>query len=212
MESYTPPLETDCLFNGGTTAASQSNFLRLNGEAFKNKGREYPHDRTNKLAELEEHILQRDYGVRLKREAFRTLKELIKAGQVDEKARIARLSVRTSGRKVKPIKTEVADGVSHQPRAKSAHQMIHAPILPVQPSPTLPPRPVVPHASHDRPRISTMIKDLPGDHALRPVLMLFVKGVDITEVKRGLGQVAGEWRAIGMPSDCRAALEWVDAQ
>lgn len=219
MKIYTPPLDMDCLFERGTTAEAQSHFLRLNGEAFKNEGRKYPHDRTNKIAAREEHILKNHYGIQLKREAFRTLKELIKVGQGLEKERIARLSVRASGRKSTPIKTEEATGGS-QRLDDEIDQPIPAPTQapkpnqtqPVQPSLTLTPKPVGANSSHDRPRISTMVRDLlVGDHALKSVLMLYVKGAGIGEMKHALEQVSGDWRSIDIPPDCRAALDWVDA-
>ena len=219
MKIYTPPLDMDCLFEDGTTAEAQSQFLRLNGEAFKNEGRKYPYDRTNKIAEREEQILKNYYGIQLKRAGFRTLKELIKVGQGLEKERIARLSIRASGRKSQPIKTEEATGGS-QRLDDEIGQPIPAPTQapqsnatqPVQPSLTLTQRPGDAHASHDRPRISTMVKDLiVGDHALKSVLMLYVKSAGIAEMKRALEQVSGDWRSIDIPPDCRAALDWVDA-
>lgn len=106
MEIYKLELEMAGLFHGGTTEKAQSSWLRLNGDSFKVVGRDFPYDRPKKLAQEVATQLERDYSVVLKRDALRTLQELIKVGQGLEKERREKLTFRTSGRKAASNKPE----------------------------------------------------------------------------------------------------------
>lgn len=213
MEIYNLKLNTIGLLAGGTTAAAQSHWLRLNGDTFKIVGRDYPYDRPKKVAEDVAALLKRDHHIVLKREAFRTLQELIKVGQGLEKERVTKLAFRTSGRKAASNKPVRKVGDIPLADVRFEEQPIPVPKSPIEPPPASPPSQIGEPATAERPRIFTMVRDqVSPDNPLKPVLMSFVKGGDIPELKRTLGQVAGDWRAVQVPDDCRAALEWVDAQ
>lgn len=139
MSIYIRELDMAGLFHGGTTAAAQSRWLRLNGDTFKNVGTNFPDDRPAKVAEDVAAVLKRDCQIELKREAFRTLKELIKVGQGLEKERVTKLAFRTSGRKAasnKPVRE-----VSDIPLADATlePQPIPVPKSPIEPQPASPP-------------------------------------------------------------------------
>lgn len=213
MEIYKLELEMAGLFHGGTTEKAQSSWLRVNGDSFKVVGREFPYDRPKELAQELATQLERDYSIVLKRDALRTLQELIKVGQGLEKERREKLTFRTSGRKAASNKRDPEVGDLPLAGAVPEPQPIPVPTSPIKPRPASPPSPIASKANVVRPRISTMVRDeVSGESPLKPVLMSYVKGVDIAELKRALGQVIGDWRAVQVPDDCRAALEWVDAQ
>lgn len=211
MEIYKLELEMAGLFHGGTTEKAQSSWLRLNGDSFKVVGRDFPYDRPKKLAQEVATQLERDYSVVLKRDALRTLQELIKVGQGLEKERREKLTFRTSGRKAASNKPEREVGGVPRAMQEAQPNLVQTPSI--EPRPASSPSPISPPASAGKPHIFTMVRDeVSGDNPLKPVLMSYVKGVDVAELKRTLGQVAGDWRAVQVPDDCRAALEWVDAQ
>ena len=210
---FTLELNMDSLFHGGTTADAQSRWLRLNGETFMNVGRELPCDRPKKIAEDVATMLQRDHHIMLKRNALRTLQDLIKAGQVLQKQRGDTLRFRSSGRKAASKKPDPERSGLPRAGAMPEPQPIPTPTSLIEPRPASPPSPIAASASAERPHIFTTIRDeVSGDNPLKPVLMSYVKRVDVAELKRALGQVVGDWRAVQVPDDCRAALEWVDAQ
>ena len=148
-----------------------------------------------------------------RQEAFRTLKELIKVGQGLEKERVTKLAFRTSGRKAasnKPVRE-----VSDVPLADATidPQPIPAPKSPSEPRPASPPSTIASPATEVRPELKTYVRnDISADHPFKAVLILYAKKAHIAELKRALNLVVGDWRTVDMPDDCRAALEWVDAQ
>ena len=157
--------------------------------------------------------LKHDHNVALKRAALRTLEELIKVGQGLEKEQIERRSFKTSGRKATSTKPNREISDLPQADVMPEPQPIPVPTAPIEPRLASTPSPITPPANAVRPRIFTMVRDqVDKENLLKPVLMSYVKGVDVAELKRALGQVEGGWRAIKVPDDCRAALEWVDAQ
>lgn len=212
MNIYIQELDMAGLFHGGTTAAAQSRWLRLNGDTFKNVGTNFPDDRPAKVAEDVAAVLKRDRQIELKREAFRTLKELIKVGQGLEKERVTKLAFRTSGRKAasnKPVR-EVGDIPLADARLEE--QPIPVPKSPIEP-PASPPSPIASPAIEIRPELKTYVRsDISADNPLKAVLISYAKKADIAELKRALSLVVVDWRTVDMPKDCRAALEWVDGQ
>lgn len=216
MPITVPKLNTDTLIDGGTLASAQKNFIQLNGSLLGEVGMEYPYEKATVLTERVEGILQREYGIALKRDARRALTEVIKVGQGKEKQRIARLSFRASGRKPPAAKAESKASTPPHPEVTDMARSIPAANSPIvsapQPSTSLPARTV----RQDRPKIGTFVaREIAGDHPLRSVLMAYVrKGElsDLPELKRLLAQAPTNWRSEQIPDDCRAALEWVDAQ
>jgi hypothetical protein len=130
-----------------------------------------------------------------------------------EKEQIERRSFKTSGRKATSTKPNREISDLPQADVMPEPQPIPVPTAPIEPRLASTPSPITPPANAVRPRIFTMVRDqVDKENLLKPVLMSYVKGVDVAELKRALGQVEGGWRAIKVPDDCRAALEWVDAQ
>ncbi len=211
MKIYTPPLDLSCLLEGDANAKAQSYFLRVNGESFKHVGTLLPHANTKKLAERERIVLKDDYGIDLKRNALATLNELIKVGQALEKERCDKGSFRSSGRKATQARVEQPDGGSRRlsdekkrrpdPEAFSAHVS----------DANLASPPETAYRGGTKPRVTTSIRDMSGDHPLKSVLMAYVKNSEVSDLKEALGRI-GDWRTYTIASDCRDALEWVDAQ
>lgn len=213
MKNYTLQLNTDCLFDGGTNAKAQINFLQINGESFKNVGRDFRLENAGKLAKRQTEILASDYDIHLKRDAQRTLRGLIAAGQVLENERVAKLGVRASGRKAKGLKAKQNDGEKAAAPAPSEIQPAIPASSSVKPVQTSPIKPAVARGGGERPHVHTRVNDqFPHGHTLRSVLMAFVLKEDIPVLKSKLASIQDDWRAREMPEDCRAALEWVDAQ
>lgn len=213
MKIYTPPLNTGCLLAGDNSAKAQTNFLQINGESFMNVGEAFPHGNTGELAKQQRDILSKHYGINLKRDSERTLRELIKAGQVSGQARAAKLSFRASGRKAKVLKTQNATIKVADPSPPSEIQPAIPASSSVKPVQTSPIKPAVAQGGGERPHINTRVSDqFPHGNILRSVLMAFVLNDDIPVLKSKLASIQSDWRLEEMPEDCRAALEWVDAQ
>lgn len=216
MPITVPKLNTDTLINGGTVADAQKHFIRLNGSLLGEVGMEYPYEKATVLAERVERILEIDYGISLKRDSRRALTEVIKVGQGKEKQRIARLSFRASGRKSPAAKVKSKASAPPQPEVTDMAQSIPAANSPIESAPQLSTSLPAQTVRQDRPKIGTFVaREIAGDHPLRSVLMAYVrKGElsDLPELKRLLAQAPSNWRSEQIPDDCRAALEWVDAQ
>lgn len=213
MKIYTPPLNTGCLLGGGTSAKAQSNFLQINGESFKNVGEAFLFERTGELVKREKDVLAKHYGIDLKRDAERTLRELIKAGQVSGQARAAQRTFRASGRKAKVLKVEQTTTSVADPAPPSETQANIPASSSVKPVQTSPIKPAVAQGGGERPHVHTRVSDqFPHGDILRSVLMAFVLNDDIPALKSKLASIQSDWRLEEMPEDCRAALEWVDAQ
>lgn len=212
MDIILPELNTDTLIDGGTTADAQRIFILANGALLGEVGVKFPHEKTRVLAERVAKILALEYGMDLRRDAGRALTEVIKVGQGQQKQRNARNSFRTSGRKSTAAKMKSTASTSPYSEVSAAPPPIPTPSLPSETEAKLASIPISPPLQ-PRPSLRTYINDRFTDgHPLKYTLKRFAQDAEIAELKRLLAKVPGNWRSEEIPDDCRAALEWVDAQ
>lgn len=192
------------LYRGGTTETAQIAFVRLNGEAIKSIGLEYPFDKPSTLRDDVIAILERDWGMDVKRGTRRAIRELICAGQSDEKVqREKRLSVSTKGRK----STVRSDAVPSGPTSARAQSRSNE-----ETSVTVTHLAAAPPAPPEWPVLRTKIVDLSIDGNLRALLLAVYRKEPVKEIVRLRSALTSDWRSQDLPVDVQGALRWVDAQ
>lgn len=200
---------TGDLYRGGTTENAQVAFIRLNGDAIKSIGREFPFDNPSILRDDVLAILERDWSMDPKRGTKRAIRELICAGQSDEKVqRELRSSVTTRGRKVvarpQVLRSDSTSGPARSPLTQTLGDAEGANVEFLSELNT-------PSAAFEWPELRTYVKGLQTDEALRKLLLALAKKDSIEDVLRLRSAVTVDWRSQDLPMDVQAALRWAYA-